>query len=51
MVTAIREADRDGVPAVARRHEVSEQTLYAGKKAFGDERCWEVTADCSAVLA
>jgi len=35
MVAIIREADRDGVPAVAKRHKVSEQTLYVWKKRFG----------------
>ena len=35
MVAIIREADREGVPAVARRHKVSEQTLYSWKKRFG----------------
>lgn len=35
MVAIIREADRDGVAAVARRHGVSEQTLYTWKKRYG----------------
>jgi putative transposase len=35
MVAVIREADRDGVPAVAKRHRVSEQTLYTWRKRFG----------------
>ena len=35
MVAVIREADRDGVPAVAKRHKVSGQTLYTWKKRFG----------------
>jgi putative transposase len=35
MVAIIREADRDQVPAVAKRHGVSEQTIYAWRKRFG----------------
>lgn len=35
MVAIIREADRDGGPAAAGRHKVSEQTLYVWKKRFG----------------
>ena len=35
MVAVIREADRDGVPAVAKRHKVSEQTIYTWRKRFG----------------
>jgi putative transposase len=35
MVTILREADREPVAAVARRHGVSEQTLYAWRKRFG----------------
>jgi putative transposase len=35
MVAVIREADRDGVPAVAKRHKVSGQTLSTWKKRFG----------------
>ena len=35
MVAVIREADRDGVPAVAKRHKVSDQTVYTWKKRFG----------------
>ncbi len=35
MVAVILEADRDGVPAVAKRHKVSDQTLYTWKKRFG----------------
>ena len=35
MVAVIRAADRDGVPAVAKRHKVSDQTVYTWKKRFG----------------
>jgi transposase-like protein len=32
----IREADRDPVAAVAKRHGISEQTIYTWRKRFGD---------------
>jgi putative transposase len=35
MVAIIREADRDAVPAVAKRHGLSEQTIYTWRKRFG----------------
>jgi putative transposase len=35
MVAIIREADRDQVPVVAKRHGVSEQTIYTWRKRFG----------------
>jgi len=35
MVAIIREADRDPVSAVAKRHGVSEQTIYTWRKRFG----------------
>jgi putative transposase len=35
MVAIIREADRDPVTAVAKRHGVSEQTIYGWRKRFG----------------
>ena len=35
MVAIIREADRDRVPAVAKRHGISEQTIYTWRKRFG----------------
>lgn len=35
MVAIIRETDRDGVPAVAKRHKLSEQTIYTWRKRFG----------------
>ena len=36
MVTILREADRDPVAAVAKRHGVSEQTIYSWRKRFWD---------------
>ena len=35
MVAILREVDRDSVPAVAKRHGLSEQTIYAWRKRFG----------------
>ena len=35
MVAIIREADRDQVSAVAKRHGISEQTIYTWRKRFG----------------
>jgi putative transposase len=35
MVAIIREADRDPVATVAKRHGVSEQTIYTWRKRFG----------------
>ena len=35
MVAIIREADRDSVAAVAKRHGISEQTIYSWRKRFG----------------
>ena len=35
MVAMLRKADRDSVPAVAKRHGLSEQTIYAWRKRFG----------------
>ena len=35
MVAILREADRESVPMVAKRHEVSEQTIYLWRKRFG----------------
>ena len=35
MVAIIREADREQVPAVAKRHGISEQTIYTWRKRFG----------------
>ncbi len=36
MVGIIREADRDPIADVAKRHGVSEQTVYTWRKRFGD---------------
>ena len=35
MVAVLREADREPVAAVAKRHGVSEQTIYTWRKRFG----------------
>ena len=35
MVAIVREADREPAPAVAKRHGVSEQTIYTWRKRFG----------------
>ena len=35
MVAIIREADRDQISAVAKRHGISEQTIYTWCKRFG----------------
>ena len=35
MVAIIREADRDQVSTVAKRHGISEQTIYTWRKRFG----------------
>jgi putative transposase len=42
MVAIIREADRDQVSAVAKRHGVSEQTIYGWRKRFGGFQASEV---------
>ena len=36
MVAILREADRGSVAEVARKHKVSEQTLYTWRKKFGE---------------
>ena len=35
MVKILREADRSPVPEVAKRHGISDQTIYAWRKRFG----------------
>jgi putative transposase len=42
MVGIIREADRDPVGEVAKRHGISEQTIYTWRKRFGDLRSEDV---------
>jgi putative transposase len=42
MVAIMREADRDQVSAVAKRHGVSEQTIYVWRKRFGSFQANEV---------
>jgi putative transposase len=36
MVAILREADRSSVADVAKKHKVSEQTIYAWRKHFGE---------------
>ena len=36
MVAILREADRSNVAEVARKHKVSEQTIYTWRKKFGE---------------
>jgi len=36
MVAILREADRSTVAEVARKHKISEQTLYGWRKRFGE---------------
>jgi len=42
MVGIIREADRDAVAEVAKRHGISEQTVYTWRKRFGELRSEDV---------
>ena len=42
MVGIIREADRDAVVDVAKRHGISEQTIYTWRKRFGELRSEDV---------
>jgi putative transposase len=35
MVAILREADRDPIAAVAKRHGISEQTIYVWRRRFG----------------
>jgi putative transposase len=42
MVAILREADRDSVAAVAKRHALSEQTIYVWRKRFGTIAASEV---------
>ena len=42
VVGIIREADRDAVAEVAKRHGVSEQAIYTWRKRFGELRTGEV---------
>ena len=42
MVAIIREADREPVSAVAKRHGISEQTIYTWRKRFGELRSEDV---------
>ena len=42
VVGIIREADRDPVAEVAKRHAISEQTIYRWRKRFGELRTEDV---------
>ena len=42
MVAVIREADREPVSVVAKRHEISEPTIYTWRKRFGGFQANEV---------
>jgi putative transposase len=42
MVGVTREADRDPVGEVAKRHGISEQTIYTWRKRFGELRLADV---------
>ena len=42
MVAIIREGDREPVSAVAKRHGISEQTIYTWRKRFGGFQANEV---------
>jgi putative transposase len=42
MVAIIREADREPVSLVAKRHEISEETIYTWRKRFGGFQASEV---------
>jgi putative transposase len=42
MVAIIREADREPVSVVAKRHEISDQTIYTWRKRFGGFQANEV---------
>ena len=47
MVKILREADRSSVTEVARRNGISEQTLYAWRKKFGDLEVADTKRLCS----
>lgn len=42
MVGIIREADRDPVAEVSKRHGISEQTIYVWRKRFGELKAEDV---------
>lgn len=42
MVKIVREADRSPVAEVSKKHRVSEQTIYTGRKRFGTMNADEV---------
>lgn len=52
IVGILRETDRDPVPTVAKRHGVSEQSIYTWKKRYLEEAVRVVPAErCSAAEA
>ena len=42
IVVILREADRDPMPMVAKRHGISEQTIYTWRKRFGGLQATDV---------
>jgi transposase-like protein len=47
MVKILREADKDAVPEVAKRHGMSEQTLYTWRKCYGQLETYGVCGSSS----
>ena len=47
MVAIMREADREPVAVVAKRHGISEQTIYVWRKRFGGLQSNDVAAEAT----